>query len=87
MDGADTQAVFEPPCAACHLDSGVGKSGKALYESVCAMCHTDMKIHTKNPEALLTMIFSGNAHIGMPAFGEFLTKKQIHSLIQILSKK
>jgi hypothetical protein len=87
MGGADTQAVFEPPCAACHLDSGVGKSGKALYESVCAMCHTDMKIHTKNPEALLTMIFSGNAHIGMPAFGEFLTKKQIHSLIQILSKK
>ena len=26
MEGADTQAIFEPPCASCHLDSGVGKS-------------------------------------------------------------
>jgi hypothetical protein len=86
MDGADTQAVFEPPCAACHLDSGIGKSGKELYKAVCGMCHPDLKIHTNIPAALQTMIFSGNAQIGMPAFGEFLTKNQIHSLIQILSK-
>ena len=86
MDGADTQAVFEPPCAACHLDSGIGKSGKELYKAVCGMCHPDLKIHTNIPAALQTMIFSGNAQIGMPAFGEFLTKNQIHSLIQVLSK-
>jgi mono/diheme cytochrome c family protein len=50
------------------------------------MCHSVVKFHTKYPEAFNTMISSGNAHIGMPAFGEYLTEKQIHSLIQFLSK-
>jgi len=87
MDGADTQAIFEPPCASCHLDTGIGKSEKELFEAVCAMCHPTVEFNLKNPQALQTMISAGNAHIGMPGFGEFLNEKQIQSLSLFLSKK
>ena len=87
MEGADTQAIFEPPCASCHLDSGVGKSENALFEAVCAMCHPAVKFKMKNPQALQIMISEGNTHIGMPGFGEFLNEKQIQSLSLFLSKK
>ena len=87
MEGADTQAIFEPPCASCHLDSGVGKSKKELFEAVCAMCHPAGEFNLKNPQALYTMISGGNAHVGMPGFGEFLNEKQIQSLSLFLSKK
>ena len=87
MEGADTQAIFEPPCASCHLDSGVGKSEEALYKAICAMCHLAGKFNLKNPQALYTMIYDGNPHIGMPGYGEYLTGKQIESLILFLSNK
>ena len=87
MDGADTQAIFELPCASCHLDTGIGKSEKELFEAVCAMCHPAGEFNLKNPQALQTMISAGNAHIGMPGFGEFLNEKQIQSLSLFLSKK
>ena len=87
MEGADTQAIFEPPCASCHLDTGVGKSEKELFEAVCAMCHPAVKFKMKNPQAMQTMISEGNAHVGMPGYGEYLTEKQIKSLIFFLSKK
>ena len=87
MEGADTQAIFEPPCASCHLDSGVGKSEEALYKAICAMCHPAGKFNLKNPQALYTMIYDGNPHIGMPGYGEYLTEKQIESLIPFLSNK
>ena len=87
MDGADTQAIFEPPCASCHLDTGIGKSEKELFEAVCAMCHPAGEFNLKNPQALQTIISAGNAHIGMPGFGEFLNEKQIQSLSLFLSKK
>ena len=87
MKGADTQAIFDPPCASCHLDSGVGKSEEALYKAICAMCHTAGIFNLKNPQALQTMISEGNAHVGMPGFGEFLNEKQIQSLSLFLSKK
>ena len=87
MEGADTQAIFDPPCASCHLDSGVGKSKEALYKAICAMCHQAGKFNLKNPQALYTMIYDGNPHIGMPGYGEHLTEKQIESLILFLSNK
>ena len=87
MDGSDTQAIFAPPCASCHLDTGIGKSEKELFEAVCAMCHPAVEFNLKNPQALQTMISAGNAHIGMPGFGEFLNEKQIQSLSIFLSKK
>ena len=87
MEGADTQAIFDPPCASCHLDSGVGKSEEALYKAICAMCHPAGIFNLKNPQALQTMISKGNAHIGMPGYGEYLTEKQIESLILFLSNK
>ena len=87
MEGADTQAIFEPPCASYHLDPGVGKSEKELFEAVCAMCHPAGEFNLKNPQALQIMISEGNAHIGMPGFGEFLNEKQIQSLSLFLSKK
>ena len=87
MEGADTQAIFDPPCASCHLDSGVGKSKEALYKAICAMCHQAGKFNLKNPQALYTMIYEGNPHIGMPGYGEYLTEKQIESLIHFLSNK
>ena len=87
MEGADTQAIFEPPCASCHLDSGVGKSKKELFEAVCAMCHPAVKFKMKNPQAMQTMISEGNAHVGMPGYGEYLTEIQIKSLIFFLSNK
>jgi len=33
------------------------------------------------------MISEGNAHVGMPGYGEYLTEKQIKSLIFFLSNK
>ena len=87
MKGADTQAIFDPPCASCHLDSGVGKSKEALYKAICAMCHLAGKFNLKNPQSLYTMIYDGNPHIGMPGYGEYLTEKQIESLILFLSNK
>ena len=86
MKGADTQSIFEPPCASCHLDSGVGKSKKDLFESICAMCHPSGEFNLKNPQALQIMISEGNAHIGMPSFGEYFTEKQIQSIVLYLSK-
>ena len=86
MKGADTQSIFEPPCASCHLDSGVGKSEKELFEAVCAMCHQSGEFNLKNPQALQIMISEGNAHIGMPSFGEYFTEKQIQSIVLYLSK-
>ncbi len=32
-------ALFQGKCAACHVDKGVGKSGKELFAADCAMCH------------------------------------------------
>ena len=86
MKGADTQSIFEPPCASCHLDLGVGKSKKDLFESICAMCHPSGEFNLKNPQALQIMISEGNAHIGMPSFGEYFTEKQIQSIVLFLSK-
>ena len=86
MGGADTQSIFEPPCASCHLDSGVGKSKKDLFESICAMCHPSGEFNLKNPQSLQIMISEGNAHIGMPSFGEYFTEKQIQSIVLFLSK-
>jgi len=86
MKGADTQSIFEPPCASCHLDSGIGKSKKDLFESICAMCHPSGEFNLKNPQALQIMISEGNAHIGMPSFGEYFTEKQIQSIVLFLSK-
>ena len=86
MGGADTQSIFEPPCASCHFDSGIGKSRKELFEAVCAMCHPSGKFNSKNPQALQIMISEGNANIGMPSFGEYFSQKQIQSIVLFLSK-
>jgi hypothetical protein len=86
MEGAATQSIFEPPCAVCHLDSGVEKYEKALFEAVCAMCHPSGEFNLKNPQALGIMISEGNAKIGMPSFGEYFTEKQIQSIVLFLSK-
>ena len=84
MGGADTQAIFEPPCASCHLDSGIGKSRKKLFEAVCAMCHPSGKFNLKNPQALQIMISEGNANIGMPGFRDYFSEKQIQSIIHFI---
>ena len=86
MGGADTQAIFEPPCASCHFDTGIGKSEKALFEAICAMCHPSGEFKIKNPQVLQIMISEGNANIGMPSFGEHFSEKQIQSIVQYLSK-
>jgi len=86
MGGADTQAIFEPPCASCHFDPGIGKSEKALFEAICAMCHPSGEFKIKNPQVLQIMISEGNANIGMPSFGEHFSEKQIQSIVQYLSK-
>jgi len=86
MAGADTQAIFEPPCASCHLDPGIGKSEKVLFKAICAMCHPSGEFKIKNPQTLQTMISEGNANIGMPSFGEYFSEKQIQSIVLYLSK-
>ena len=86
MAGAETQAIFEPPCASCHFDTGIGKSEKALFEAICAMCHPSGEFKIKNPQVLQIMISEGNANIGMPGFGEHFSEKQIQSIVQYLSK-
>jgi cytochrome c5 len=36
---ADRQAVFRGDCAKCHVEPGVGKTGKELYTAACGVCH------------------------------------------------
>jgi len=84
MGGADTQAIFEPPCASCHLDSGIGKSGKELYDAICGMCHPTVNFKFKNFQSLQIMASTGNDKIGMPAFGDYFSEKQIQSIIHFI---
>ncbi|MEM0952257.1 MAG: DUF1573 domain-containing protein [Cyanobacteria bacterium P01_H01_bin.74] len=35
----DRLALFKGRCATCHVNRGVGKTGKALFLADCAMCH------------------------------------------------
>jgi len=79
MGGADTQAVFEPPCSSCHLDPGIGQQAEPLFVAVCAMCHP-AGVQSRG-EALAHWITAGNAHVGMPTFGPHLTAAQVQSLV------
>jgi hypothetical protein len=87
MGGASTQSIFEPPCASCHLDSGIGKSGKDLYNSICGMCHPTVKFQFKNYQSLQIMTSKGNNKIGMPGFGDYFSAKQINSIIDFIIEK
>ncbi len=35
----DKLVLFKGQCATCHVQAGVGKTGKALFQADCAMCH------------------------------------------------
>lgn len=83
MSGADTQAIFEPPCASCHLDPGIALQSEPLYNAVCAMCHAS-GIKTRDSSALKHWISEGNAQVGMPGFKHHLTGGQLQSLIELL---
>jgi len=85
MSGADTQAVFEPPCASCHLDPGIARQSEPLFAAVCAMCHP-LGIKTQGPSALKHWITEGNAQVGMPGFGPHLTEAQVQSLVILLQQ-
>ena len=85
MAGADTQAVFQPPCASCHLDPGIGQHSAALFAAVCAMCHPD-GVKIREPDALAHWITEGNAHTGMPGFQDRLTGAQVQSLVTLLKQ-
>ena len=83
MEGADTQAIFTPACSTCHIDSGINKKQEELYQAVCAMCHTTAKFNSRE-ETLTEMITKGQKLIAMPAFGEYLSKDQINSLVEYI---
>ena len=85
MAGADTQAVFQPPCASCHLDPGIGQHSAALFAAVCAMCHPD-GVKIREPDALAHWITEGNPHTGMPGFQDRLTGAQVQSLVTLLKQ-
>ena len=83
MEGADTQAIFSPPCSTCHLDSGINKKHKELYEAVCGMCHPQAEFHSRG-FALREMIMKGQKSIAMPGFEGYLSEDGIQSLIDYL---
>ena len=83
MDGADTQAIFTPARASCHIDSGINKKHEELYQAVCAMCHVAAKFNSRG-DALIEMIAKGQKLIAMPAFGEHLSEDQINSLAEYI---
>ena len=35
----DKLVLFKGQCATCHVQAGIGKTGKALFQADCAMCH------------------------------------------------
>lgn len=35
----DKLVLFKGQCATCHVQKGIGKTGKALFQADCAMCH------------------------------------------------
>jgi mono/diheme cytochrome c family protein len=35
----DRLVLFKGQCATCHVQNGIGKTGKALFQADCAMCH------------------------------------------------
>lgn len=39
LSSVNRLALFEGKCASCHVDKGIGKSGKELFAADCAMCH------------------------------------------------
>ena len=83
MDGADTQAIFTPACASCHIDNGINKKHEELYQALCAMCHVNAKFNSSG-DALIEMIAKGQNLIAMPAFGEHLSEDQINSLAEYI---
>jgi len=86
MEGADTQAIFTPACASCHIDNGINKNHEELYQAVCAMCHTNAKFNSRGV-ALTDMITKGQKVIAMPAFGEHLSEEQINSLVEYIERE
>lgn len=50
----DKLVLFKGQCATCHVNAGVGKTGKALFQADCAMCHgaTAQGNHTAGPSLL-----------------------------------
>ena len=86
MEGADTQAIFTPACASCHIDNGINKNHEELYQAVCAMCHPTAKFNSRGV-VLSDMISKGQKLIAMPAYGEHLSEEQINSLVEYIERE
>ena len=87
MEGTAIQAVFDPPCAECHIDSGTGKTGAKLYDAIGLMCHPVEKLNTDDASLMVQLISEGMTAVGMPAYGEFLSPLQIQSLTRFITQK
>lgn len=99
---ADRQAVFKDSCVKCHLEPGIGKTGKALYIAVCAICHETPRRASMVPDLATDdlpgsteywqrVIRYGTPGTLMPAFaqdyGGPLTSEQLDSLVEYLSDR
>lgn len=94
------QNLFTGSCRECHVDRGVGKTGKDLYMSSCAMCHEseargghriapdEGALGRLDGKRLRASITEGVSDTSMPAFGPKnggpLSNGQIRSLIKYL---
>jgi len=68
---ADTPALYEQHCAACHGADRFGASGPALLPE---------SLERLKPAAVLDTIVNGRVATRMPAFGDKLTKDEIATL-------
>lgn len=83
-DKIESQKIFETPCASCHIDPASGKEHKALFKAVCDMCHHAEDLYTISSDSLYKTIVDGSEEIGMPAYKNYLSNKQIQTLISYL---
>jgi mono/diheme cytochrome c family protein len=82
-------ALYARYCAACHGERGGGDGPNARYLPVRPAVHADAALMSaKTDDRLFDAIAGGGYPIGrssmMPAFGETLTRTQIHLLVRHL---
>ena len=86
MIGTEAMAIFSPPCSGCHLDNGIGLMGGDLYQGLCAACHKDPYFEL-DATALKNVISHGRIISGMSGYKNYLSPKQIQSLVEYIENE
>lgn len=92
------KAIFDKPCAECHVDRGKGKTGAALFNADCLICHRTGKsgkpfrdLRAIPDDELRSATYSGVSDTMMPGFswkeGGPLNDEEINSIIRYIKSR